>query len=399
MSRDAAPRSDAIVGTLRDDGPIRLGMITPSSNTVLEPVTYSILGARADATAHFSRVPVTRITPGRADSSQFDVAPMVRAGRLLAEAEVNVIAWNGTSGSWLGIEHDRYIVTELSRQTGIAATTSTLALMEAFQAFGIGRLSLVTPYTVDVNNLIASQYSRHGVDVVAESHLGITDNESFGRIDPRTVAAQIRRVASDADAVAVVCTNTCGAVVVGDLEEELGVPILDSVAVTLWGALRSAGSSVAIEGWGSLLRDGAIRATLQDACDVLRNTTGSDRVTVHVESGLHMALDVPVAESVAPSARSMRHERNGEDRSHRPIAWIEAHRVPLLQPSFEGEVLAPPRSMTERFQIAAQMLAPLQRRDKMHGWVSVHNAREREWSDHDLAALRVCVTTIEAALG
>ena len=34
----------------------RVGMITPSLNTVLEPVTYALLADLPDVTAHFSRV-------------------------------------------------------------------------------------------------------------------------------------------------------------------------------------------------------------------------------------------------------------------------------------------------------------------------------------------------------
>jgi maleate isomerase len=60
-------------------------------------------------------------------------------------------------------------------------------------------------------------------------------------------------VAHDVDAVAVVCTNLAAASLVADLEAELGVPVLDSVAVTLWQALRVAGRDVPIEGWGALL--------------------------------------------------------------------------------------------------------------------------------------------------
>jgi maleate isomerase len=63
-----------------------------------------------------------------------------------------------------------------------------------------------------------------------------------------------RAVLTDgADAVAIVCTNMRGARVAAKLEAELGVPMLDSVAVTLWAALRRAGSPTArFASWGRL---------------------------------------------------------------------------------------------------------------------------------------------------
>src|SRR5438874_2660889 len=110
----------------------RIGMIVPSSNTCLEPVTSRILyGERTDVTAHFARVPVTRIALDDGSDAQFDPAPMLQAARRLAEAKVDVIAWNGTSGSWLGADRDRRLCTAIEQATGVPATTSTLALLAA----------------------------------------------------------------------------------------------------------------------------------------------------------------------------------------------------------------------------------------------------------------------------
>ncbi len=56
----------------------------------------------------------------------------------------------------------------------------------------------------------------------------------------------VRAVAAEGvDAVAIVCTNLAGAVLAPDLEAELGVPVIDSVAVTLWKGLDLAGCPTA----------------------------------------------------------------------------------------------------------------------------------------------------------
>ena len=41
--------------------PLRLGVLTPSSNTALEPLTSSIVGALPGTSVHFSRFRVTEI--------------------------------------------------------------------------------------------------------------------------------------------------------------------------------------------------------------------------------------------------------------------------------------------------------------------------------------------------
>ena len=44
-----------------DDGRVLLGMLTPSSNTVLEPVCAAMLRGLPEASAHFARFRVTSI--------------------------------------------------------------------------------------------------------------------------------------------------------------------------------------------------------------------------------------------------------------------------------------------------------------------------------------------------
>ena len=48
----------------------------------------------------------------------------------------------------------------------------------------------------------------------------------------------VRAVAAEScDAMVVLCTNTDGAAVAASLERDLGVTVLDSVALTLWRSL------------------------------------------------------------------------------------------------------------------------------------------------------------------
>jgi maleate isomerase len=75
----------------------RLGMLTPSSTTVLEPVAAAILTPLDGVSAHFARFPVTEIALSPGALAQFDDAPILAAAGLLAHAKVDVIAWNSTS--------------------------------------------------------------------------------------------------------------------------------------------------------------------------------------------------------------------------------------------------------------------------------------------------------------
>lgn len=232
----------------------RLGMLTPSSNTVLEPVTYAMLANDPETTAHFARFKVTEIGLGAAALGQFDTAPILDASELLSHAKCDVIAWNGTSASWLGFDRDEALVREIERATGVRAATCVLGYRELFRRLGVRRVGLVTPYTDDVQARIASNWGAAGFACVAERHLGISDNFSFATIDEARIEQMLRAVAAEGcDAIAIVCTNMKGARVAARLESTLGVPILDSVAVTLWAALQRVGADTSpYRTWGRL---------------------------------------------------------------------------------------------------------------------------------------------------
>lgn len=222
---------------------VRLGMITPSSNTALEPLTQALLAPLANhVSAHFARFKVTQIALDATANQQFDFAPILAAADLLADAKPAVIAWNGTSASWLGFDRDVALCAEITRHTGLPATSAILALNRLLKRHSVRRLGLVTPYTADVQSRIIDNYAQIGIDIVSEVHVGLTDNHAFADISEAELAQMCRVAAAPGvDAIAIVCTNMRGPMIAPALEADLGVPILDSIAATLWGCLDVAG--------------------------------------------------------------------------------------------------------------------------------------------------------------
>lgn len=220
-----------------------IGMLTPSSNTVVEPYTSLLLrDLFPRVTAHFGRFRVTEITLDAGANRQFDPEPILAAAELLADAKVDFIAWNGTSASWLGFEKDEALCREITQRTGIAASSAILGLNELLALGGVKRLGLVTPYIDGVQDRIVANYRAAGIETVAEKHLGISDNFSFSNVTEEEIADMCRSVAiARPDAIAIICTNIRGPLMAADLERELGIPIFDSVAFTLWKTLRATG--------------------------------------------------------------------------------------------------------------------------------------------------------------
>lgn len=234
-----------------------LGMLTPSSNTILEPVTSAMLAGLPDVTAHFGRFRVTEISLGDQALGQFDREPILEAARLLADARVNVIAWNGTSGGWLGFERDRELCAAIRGETGIAATSSVLALAEILRATGVTHYGLVTPYLDEIQEKILANFKREGFDCVGERHLRDRGNFSFSEVEDDTIANMVREVAkARPQAISVFCTNLNGAPLTEALEREIGIPIYDTVATAVWASLKVAGVDPArVRGWGRLFQE------------------------------------------------------------------------------------------------------------------------------------------------
>lgn len=378
---------------------VRIGMIVPSSNTCLEPVTYRLLGGRRDVTVHFARLPVTRIGLDAEAGSQFDADAMVAAATQLADAKVDVVLWNGTAGSWLGIGHDTALAKRLTEATGVPASTSTLAMLEACRVYGVTRLGLATPYLAEINDRIVDVYGAEGIEIVAESHLGIGDNEAFASVPATDVADQVRKVATDAHACAVLCTNVHGAELAPELEPELGIPLLDSVSVTLWHALRLAGVRAPVTGFGTLLRDGTVRAEMQEVCERLLVATEADRTTLRVDVPAHdLRVDLTAAEALRPGVRPIRREGSLDQRRLNTVEWLEANRDNLVQAHFRGDP-RPPEALIDGYGVRAQMLGPIEcwvdGRTGMTGWLSVHSLAERAWRDRDTAALDAARVRVE----
>lgn len=234
-----------------------LGILTPSSNTSLEPLTSALCAAAPGVSAHFARFPVTEISLKPQALGQFDDEKILAAARLLADAKVQCIGWSGTSSGWLGLEADRVLCRRIEDATGIPATTSTLALKELMEKCGHQTLGLVTPYLDDVQAKIVENFGNEGMRCTAERHLGICVNFNFSEVSEAQLTSMVAEVAqAKPDAITTFCTNLKAAHLVADWEAAHGIPVYDTVSTVVWKMLRMLGYDTAqIQGWGRLFTE------------------------------------------------------------------------------------------------------------------------------------------------
>jgi maleate isomerase len=229
---------------------VRLGILVPSSNSNAETLTAALLADRSDIGVHYSRF---RLPPQLGDA--INPAVLGNAPDLLADIEPDALAFHGTSGSWVGLDGDRELCAQLAERTGAPTTTASLAVVEALAALSVTRVAVVFPGPASILRLIAEEYARHGLEVVATSSPSVVlSNPEIARLDADEIAGLMRPAfASDAEAVVCIGTNLRSGYLGRYFEREFRVPVVDSAVATLWELLRLAGAAKPVAGWGRLM--------------------------------------------------------------------------------------------------------------------------------------------------
>ncbi|CAN5228497.1 Asp/Glu/hydantoin racemase [soil metagenome] len=172
-----------------------------------------------------------------------DEADLRRATLDVLHVEPRSVAYACTSGSFVGgLAGERRLVRAM-RETGAPrAVTTSGALLEALDVLGIRRVAVATPYVEAVTARLRDFLAEAGAEVVSGAQLGLS--AAIWQVPYEVTAGLVRDADSaGADAVFVSCTNLPTYDLIAPLEAELGKPVLTANQVTLWSALRLAGSA------------------------------------------------------------------------------------------------------------------------------------------------------------
>lgn len=160
----------------------------------------------------------------------------------LADKRPNALVWACTSGSFVfGFEGARRQATELEAATGVPASSTSLAFVEAIAALGIGRVAIAATYPAELAERFPAFLEEAGVEVCGLRANDIPTAGDAGRVDPDAVARLV--LAGDRpDAEAVLVPDTALHTVrqLPDLERQVGKPVLSANQVSVWIGLRLA---------------------------------------------------------------------------------------------------------------------------------------------------------------
>lgn len=228
----------------------RIGLITPApgSSTELEFNRYKPEGVAVLTT----RVPLFGISvAGLQEMNRYIDA----AAKMLADsAKVDLLLFSCTAGSFLeGKDFDRKLIGHLEELTGLKTTTTSTCVQEAIRALGLHAMTVVTPYSQEVNDLELRFLEGIGVTVTAMGGALLDKSQDTPRVTAEMMADFVRQYDSPAaDGVFISCTGLHVDGLIRPLEEELGKPVLTSNQCGLWGALRGLGLSDTVDSLGTL---------------------------------------------------------------------------------------------------------------------------------------------------
>jgi maleate isomerase len=223
-------------------------MLLPSSNPVGEPEVAAMLPP--GISLHTTRLKLAGSSP---EELLAMTAKVEEGSALLADAGVDLIGFNCTAVSTFDEKMAETIRVRISAASGVPAISTADGILAGFQAIGVRRVVLLTPYIDAVNEREIAFLARHDIEVLSHSGLGLSEGQGMASIEPGEWYRRALELRSpQADAYFVSCTAIRVLPIIEMLERDLGKPVLTSNQALVWHALRTSGFRDCPPGLGTL---------------------------------------------------------------------------------------------------------------------------------------------------
>ena len=177
------------------------------------------------------------------------------AGGILPGFNLDAMIYGCTSGT---VANGAKNIEQLVQKScpGVPVTNPVSAALAAFTHLGAKRISILTPYTEEVNLEMAAYFTDHGIDVINIAGFGYQSDIDMTGIPPQEIAQAATKVCDDsADLLFISCTAIRASLVIETIEQTISKPVVSSNQALVWHSLKLIGYKQGIEGYGSLFKD------------------------------------------------------------------------------------------------------------------------------------------------
>ncbi|MCC3304581.1 hypothetical protein [Sneathiella sp. HT1-7] len=174
------------------------------------------------------------------------------ASGLLPGIGVDVVIYGCTSGTAAigGYELERLIQIA---QPGVPCTNPILSAGKALRTFSAKKISILTPYDDMVNAAVADNFKTEGFDILNIEGFGLDNDIEMTGLPPAAIAEAAMQVCDpDADALFISCTAIRSSLVIEEVEQKLGKPVVTSNQALAWHCLQLMKNTCQVNGFGKL---------------------------------------------------------------------------------------------------------------------------------------------------
>ena len=218
-----------MTGNPPSDGRLtRIGLIVPSSNTVMENDLHRYL-PKDRYSVHTDRMYLVETTRDAEVEMIETYAPLAAAD--LGTANPDLLVFGCTSGgSLFGLEYDARVCADLGEKAGCEVMGVVTAAAEALGRRDVHRVAVITPYVEDLTDSVARALAAPGRDIVAAHGMGISVNVALADPTPDEIAAFATEKLDGVsfDALFISCTNFRGMEAAELLRRKFNVRVLTS---------------------------------------------------------------------------------------------------------------------------------------------------------------------------